>query len=102
VKIDSTLTGVAGVRGKGSVGVKGKSKDQQSSSSSVQDNVSLSSDSSRLQALEAALAEIDIEDADKIEGIRQAIANGQFTVDEEVVAEKMVESTMEQLSHQKP
>lgn len=102
MKIDNSLSGVVGVRGKGSVAAKGKNRDQQSDAAGVHDNVSLSSDSSRLQALEAALAEIDVEDAGKIESIRQAIASGQFTVDEEVVAEKMVESTMEQLSHQQP
>jgi flagellar biosynthesis anti-sigma factor FlgM len=102
VKIDTTLTGVVGVRGKGNVGGKGKSRGQQSDSVGVHDSVSLSSDSSRLSALEAALAEIDIEDADKISSIRDAIASGQFSVDEQAVAEKMVEATMEQLSHQKP
>ncbi len=102
MKIDNSLSGVVGVRGKGSVAAKGKNRDQQSDSDGVHDSVSLSSDSSRLQALEAALAEIDVEDAGKIASIRQAIASGQFTVDEEVVAEKMVETTMEQLSHQQP
>jgi negative regulator of flagellin synthesis FlgM len=60
------------------------------------------SDSSRLSALEAALAEVDVEDLDKVESVRTAIASGQFRVDEEVVAEKLVESSIEQLSHQKP
>jgi flagellar biosynthesis anti-sigma factor FlgM len=100
VKIDNTLNPLTGVRAKGSVASKGKSADRRTDSSSVHDNVSLSSDSARLQALEAALAEIDIEDNEKIESIRQSIASGQFLVHEEVVAEKMVESTIEQLSHQ--
>jgi len=102
VKIDNTLNPLTGVRAKGSVGSKGKSADQRANSSGVHDSVSLSSDSARLQALEAALAEIDIEDTEKIATIREAIASGQFQVDEEVVAEKMVESTLEQLSHQAP
>ncbi|MBK6743535.1 MAG: flagellar biosynthesis anti-sigma factor FlgM [Hydrogenophilales bacterium] len=102
MKIDNTLNSLTGVRGKGNVAVKGKSREPRSDSGGVHDSVNLSSDSSRLQALEAALAEIDIEDTDKIESIRQAIASGQFQVDEEVVAEKMVESTIEQLRHQNP
>lgn len=100
MKIDNTLNPLTGVRAKSSVGSKGKSSDRRTDSSGVHDSVSLSTDSARLQALEAALAEIDIEDTEKIESIRQAIASGQFQVDEEVVAEKMVESTIEQLSHQ--
>jgi negative regulator of flagellin synthesis FlgM len=102
VKIDNSINNLSGVRAKTSVGVKGKSREQQSGSGGVHDNVSLSSDSARLSALESALADVDVEDAGKVESVRQAIASGQFRVDEEVVADKMVESTIEQLSHQKP
>jgi negative regulator of flagellin synthesis FlgM len=102
VKIDTTLNGLSGVRGKGGVASKAKSRDSRADADGVRDSVSLSGDSSRLQALEAALAEIDVEDAGKIDSIRAAIASGQFEVHEEVVAEKMVESTLEQLSHQRP
>jgi len=101
MKIDGALTGVVVVRGKGGVDAKGKRREARTDDS-IHDSVSLSSDSARLQALEAALAEIDINDADKVESIRQAIADGRFSVDEEVVAEKLVETTMEQLSHQQP
>ena len=103
MKIDTSLTRVAGIRGKDTQGTKGKKRtDADVKSDSVRDSVDLSPASSRLQALEAALAEIDIDDAGKVDSIRQAIASGQFTVDEEVVAEKLVESTVEQLGHQKP
>jgi negative regulator of flagellin synthesis FlgM len=102
VKIDNTLSGVGGVRSKGPAGVKGKRGPHDSDAHGVSDSVVLSADASRLQALEAALAEVDIEDVGKVDSIRQAIASGQFHVDEEVVAEKMVESSIEQLSHQAP
>lgn len=102
MKIDSTLTSVTGVRGKSTVGGKGKPRDQRSDAGGVQDSVNLSSDSSRLQALEAALAEIDVEDAGKVESVRQAIASGGFQVDEEIVAEKLVETAIEQIGHRKP
>lgn len=102
MKIDNSINNLSGVRSKANVGVKGKGREQQAGSGGVHDNVSLSSDSARLSALESALADVDVEDAGKVESVRQAIANGQFRVDEEVVADKMVESSIEQLSHQKP
>lgn len=100
MKIDNSLNSLTGVRSKANVSVKSKSRQPDPEGGAVHDNVSLSYDSSRMQALEAALAEIDIEDTEKIESIRNAIASGQFQVDEEVVAEKLVESTIEQLTHQ--
>ena len=69
------------------------------SSSLVSDNVQITGTSARLQEQEARLADVPIEDAGKVESIRQAIADGSFQVDEEAVAEGMVQESIEQLSH---
>lgn len=65
----------------------------------VSDNVDLTSESTLMQSLESSLADQPTTDPNKIEAIRQAIAEGRFKVDEEVVAEKLVEETMEDLQH---
>ncbi len=99
MKIDNVINSLSGVRAKDGRDLRSRKRDDTQSPDSVRDNVDLSSASSRLQALESALAEVDVTDIGKIDSIRDAIASGQFKVDEEVVAEKIVESTVEQLSH---
>jgi len=96
VKIDSAIQHITSVQTKG---VKSKpSRDK--TAGSVSDNVELTGTSSLMRELEAQLAELPPEDAGKVESIRQAIADGTFKVDEEAVAEGMVQETIEQLSHQ--
>jgi negative regulator of flagellin synthesis FlgM len=99
VKIDSAFQSVSSiqsktVKSKASVGSGGASGD------SVSDRVQLTGASSFMNELEAQLSSIPVEDAAKVESVRAAIADGSFRVDEEAVAEGMVQETIEQLSHQ--
>lgn len=99
MKIDSALQQVTTLQAKG---VKSKTAAKATASvagSLVSDNVQITGTSARLQELEARLADVPIEDSAKVESIRQAIAEGSFQVDEEAVAEGMVQETIEQLSH---
>ncbi len=98
MKIDNTWKNVAGVQPKVKAG-KGKASDTGTSRSGVQDNVDLTTQASLMRSLESTLADLPDTDIGKVEEVRQAIAEGRFRVDEEVVAEKLVENTMENLHH---
>jgi negative regulator of flagellin synthesis FlgM len=98
MKIDSTLKNIAGVQPKASAG-KGRTSEAGKSPAGVQDNVDLTAQANLMRSLESALADLPDTDLNKVEEVRQAIAEGRFKVDEEVVAEKLVEDTMEDLHH---
>lgn len=100
MKIDSAIQHISSVQAKGVKSKQSKNKAAGPLAGSVSDNVELTGTSSLMRELEAQLAELPPEDAGKVESIRQAIADGTFKVDEEAVAEGMVQETIEQLSHQ--
>ena len=94
MKIDKRITPpaaskVSSVKGKGG----GKSTPQATGS----DSVSVSESSSQVRALEAQLAAIDVTDVGKIESVKAALADGSFTVDAEVVADRLIDHTKETL-----
>ena len=99
MKIDSALQHVSSVQSKGVKSKTSKGGKVSAGSSSVSDNVQLTDTSSRLRELEMQLSDVPMEDAGKVESIRQAIADGSFKVDEEAVAESMVRESIEQLRH---
>jgi negative regulator of flagellin synthesis FlgM len=98
VKIDSALQHISSIQSKG-LKKSAKGKVASSAAGSVSDSVELTGASSILSELETQLADIPSEDAGKVESIRQSIAEGRFQVDEEAVAEGMVQETIEQLSY---
>ena len=61
------------------------------------DALTLTESSTRVRALEAQLASVDVADAGKIEAVKAAIANGTFAVDAEVVADRLIDHTKETL-----
>ncbi len=61
------------------------------------DSLTLTENSTRVRALEAELASVDITDTGKIEAVKAAIANGTFAVDAEVVADRLIDHTKESL-----
>lgn len=66
------------------------------------ENVELTQAARMLQAMERALDDVPVMDMAKIESLRQAIAEGRYTVDEDAVAERLLKSILEQLRHRKP
>lgn len=98
MKIDNSLKNVAGVPAKSKV-ERRKSGDAARSQGSVEDSVDFTAQASLMRSLEAALGDMPDTDVGKVEAVRQAIAEGHFKVDEEVVADKLVEETMETLRH---
>jgi negative regulator of flagellin synthesis FlgM len=64
----------------------------------TQDNVSLSSASSHIQALESGIAQASGFDAGKVESLKQAVDDGRYQVDADTVANKLIASTRELLA----
>ena len=60
----------------------------------------LTDTSGRLRQLEGDLAGVDVADSGKIEAVRQAIEQGSFVVDEEAVAEGLIQESIENITHQ--
>jgi len=61
------------------------------------DSLTLTESSTQVRALEAQLASVDITDLGKVESVKAAIADGSFTVDAEVVADRLIDHTKEAL-----
>lgn len=80
---------------------RGAKSASQSARSSAQDNVTLSSTSTQIQALEAGISEASGFDAAKVDAIKQAISEGRFTINPEAIADKLIASTRELLAQQK-
>lgn len=68
---------------------------------SGKDNVSISEQSSQLQALESSIKDAPEVDSLKIEAIRQAISDGNFSISSGRVAEKMMAFSRELIAQQK-
>lgn len=96
MKIDNSLKSTGGIS---SEGVNGKSikKDAKTPSSERSPGVSveLSSLSSQLQALDAHVASGEVVDAARVSEIKQAISEGQFKVNPDVVADRLLQTVQE-------
>jgi negative regulator of flagellin synthesis FlgM len=96
MKIDNNLSGIRSSRPGKPRSEQGKAEASTTRTPSLLqgESVDITSTSARLQALEAALTEVDSQDIAKIEAIRQAIAEGRFQVDEDAVAEGLIQDTL--------
>lgn len=99
MKIDDSVAGVPSIRTK-------KTRDKTSaaattsSSTASGDSVEFTQASSQLSKLESALSQMDTSEPGKVEAVRQAITEGQFHVDEEAVADALVQTSIEQMKRQ--
>lgn len=98
MKIDNAINQVTSIQNK-NVRAKRVKETSSAASGAVSDQVELTGASSLLRDMETRLADLPGEDAAKVADIRQAIADGRFVVDEEAVAEGLVQETIEQLTH---
>lgn len=76
---------------------KGKAAGKTSTPAGGSDSLTLTESSTRIRSLESQLASVDIADTAKIESVKAALANGSFTVDAEVVADRLIDHTKEAL-----
>ncbi|MEW5967827.1 MAG: flagellar biosynthesis anti-sigma factor FlgM [Pseudomonadota bacterium] len=94
MKIDKRITPPAASKVSS---VKGKGGGKSTSQAAGGDAVSVSESSSQVRALEAQLASVDVSDVGKVESVKAALADGSFTVDAEVVADRLIDHTKETL-----
>ena len=80
---------------------RGAKQTPQAGAGAAQDNVQLSSMSTQLQALETSINEASGFDTGKVDGIKQAIDEGNYTVNAETIAHKLISSTQELLAQRK-
>ncbi|MES9940548.1 MAG: flagellar biosynthesis anti-sigma factor FlgM [Candidatus Thiodiazotropha sp. 6PLUC2] len=85
-------TGKSGKSGKTqSTGKAGGSKaPSAAAATSGGDRLDLTGDAGKLQELEGRIANMPIVDAQKVEAVQQALANGSFTIDPKTAADKML------------
>ncbi len=100
MKIDNSVGSVGGLPSGESRPRPAKSGTSGSATAPSGDKVELSSLSSRMQEVEAALANMPVVDAERVAEIKQAIAEGRFKVDADKVADGLVESVRQMLAQQ--
>ncbi len=79
----------------------GKKTETTSVETKAIENVTLSPMAAQLQSLEATLASENVFDAEKVAAIKSAIAEGQFKVSSEKVADGLIESVKDLLNTKK-
>ncbi|MCP5277327.1 MAG: flagellar biosynthesis anti-sigma factor FlgM [Thiobacillus sp.] len=97
MKIDNSMKAEAPPRVKEARGGKGRATTSPTRQLGVHDQVELTGEAGKLRDLENRLAELEISDPEKVASIRQAIADGTFKVDDEAVAEGLINETIEHL-----
>jgi negative regulator of flagellin synthesis FlgM len=70
-------------------------------SSAARDKVEITSLSSQLAQLEKMLGDVGIVDSARVEAIKQAITEGRFHIDSDVVADKLLSTVRELLVNPK-
>lgn len=95
VKIDKRITPPATAKASATKG-KGEGK-ASAPTAGGSDSLTLTESSTRVRSLKAQLAAVDVTDINKIEAVRAALADGSFTVDAEVVADRLIDHTKEAL-----
>jgi negative regulator of flagellin synthesis FlgM len=73
----------------------------QPATKSTSDSVSVSPLANQLQALESKLNDVNVVDSARVDAIKQAISEGRFSVNSEVVADRLIASVKEYLLSQK-
>jgi negative regulator of flagellin synthesis FlgM len=64
--------------------------------------VELSPLGSQLAGIEASLASVPVVDSQRVEEIKQAISDGHFKVNPDVIADRLLETVRELIQSQKP
>lgn len=96
MKIDDSLNGVPPLRARDTR--KAKTRTDAGNPSAVPaDSVELTPAAAQFGRLRDELQTLDTSSADKVEAVRQAIAEGRFQVDEDAVAEALVRDTLDLL-----
>lgn len=97
MKIDDSINGVPAIRNRETRKQKGHAPAPATTPGQAGDSIEITPASAQLSQLEAELGLLDSTDTAKVAAVRQAIEEGRFQVDEEAVADALLQSTMAQL-----
>jgi negative regulator of flagellin synthesis FlgM len=100
VKINDPLTGAPSVRSQKARNPKDRRSSTSVTINSSQDSVEITQTSAHLNMLDDKLSQMDTSEASKLEAIKQAVAEGRFQVDEEAVADALIQNGMELMKRQ--
>lgn len=102
MKIDNTSKPVSQTKAtQATAGKAGAGSARRPPSSSAGDKVDINPLSSQLQALEARLEQVDVVDAARVEAIKQAISEGRFKVNPDVIADRLIATVKEMVLSRK-
>ena len=93
VKIDTAIKSIPAPRGKESKSALNRLL-QPAEPPAGSDDVKLTETSEKMRELKTELGDIDVSNPAKVDAIRQAIADGSFKVDEEAVAESLIQESI--------
>ncbi len=102
MKIDNSVKSVSQAKGTKATGKKsaaGAAKGASSSGSS--EKVDINPLSSQLQALESSLEQVAVVDTARVEAIKQAISEGRFKVNPDVIADRLISTVKEMVLSRK-
>ena len=83
------------VEGSSHAAPKGKSNPQPAAQQSSSTSVSLGSTATQLHSMESSMASVPVADASKVAKIKQAISDGRFKVNTEIVADRLIETVQD-------
>lgn len=95
MKIGKSTEGLANLQSLGTPGAGGSRAAGKSAGAAAGGDVRISDLSSQLHALESRLSAEPAFDADKVEKLKDAIKNGDFKVNADAVADKLISSVQE-------
>lgn len=102
MKIDNSVKSVSQTKVTKATGKKsaaGAAKGAASSGSS--EKVDINPLSSQLQALESSLEQVEVVDTARVEAIKQAISEGRFKVNPDVIADRLISTVKEMVLSRK-
>ena len=99
MKIDTTIKSTPAGRTKEPRPAAGWARTGTPSGSAVSDEVRLTVTSGRMRQLEIELSQVSFDFAGRVESVRQAIDQGSFVVNEEAVAESLIQEAIDHIAH---
>jgi negative regulator of flagellin synthesis FlgM len=100
MKIDNSLKSAGTPGGENRTGNSARTDARKAPESGV--SVALSGQASQLQALEVRIASADVVNTARVSEIKQAIAEGRFQVNPDVVADRLLQTVQDLLRSYKP
>lgn len=101
MKIDNSVKSVSQTKATQASRKKSGAAAKGASSSGSSEKVDINPLSSQLQALENSLEQVEVVDTARVEAIKQAISEGRFKVNPDVIADRLISTVKEMVLSRK-